>query len=277
MKKPLIALLALAGAVGAAPPAAHAQDALVPLPSVPDYTNGEGWATVAGLGFEHEPAYDGSDESGVELQPVGALQWRTGNHLFYMEGLELGWRGVILDDFLVQAGVNREEGRGPSDSEEGYLRGTMKRDAQMAGFLEVRYAMARDWRAWVGGRVQSGESELGLLGVLAAGYRFEKRTDGLGTEIFAYTTLADSDSLNRDFGVTAEEAKTSRLAATSLDSGYRSVGVNLIHRREFQEKAQIVLEAGYEKYGSDISDSPIARQDYEVEIGVSVVYKVGGK
>lgn len=66
---------------------ASAQDgrtALVPLPSVDDFTKGEnGRGFGLGLGIEYESAYEGSDEFGFEASPAGAAQWRSGNDIFY--------------------------------------------------------------------------------------------------------------------------------------------------------------------------------------------------
>jgi MipA family protein len=32
------------------------------------------------------------------------------------------------------------------------------------------------------------------------------------------------------------------------------------------------MEGGFELYSSEIQDSPIAREDYEAEVGLSVIY-----
>ncbi|WP_229159262.1 type 1 periplasmic-binding domain-containing protein [Fluctibacter halophilus] len=79
---------------------ASAQDktALVPLPSLDDFTKGkDGWAFGLGLGVEYETAYEGSDEFGLELQPAGAVQWRKGDNIFYFAGEAFGWRGLRND------------------------------------------------------------------------------------------------------------------------------------------------------------------------------------
>ena len=47
--------------------------ALVPLPSVDDFTKGnDGFSFGLGLGVEYETAYEGSDEFGFEASPAGA-------------------------------------------------------------------------------------------------------------------------------------------------------------------------------------------------------------
>lgn len=246
--------------------------ALVPLPSVFDFTRGEGWGIALGAGVEYEAAYDGSDEYEVELDPAGAIQWRTGNHLVFWEGMELGWRGRLANVWLVQAGARYEDGLEPDDSEDGALDGLEERDSHVVGFLETRRSLGGDWRNWIGGRVMGGESGFGWLGVLAAGHRFGDQLDGSGTEVFAFSTFGTDDFINKDFGISAEGAEASGLAETELDGGYRSTGINLIHRRYITDHIHLIAAAEAELYSSDIGDSPIARDDYEAGLELSVVW-----
>jgi len=86
--------------------AQDANTALVPLPSIDDFTRGEdGWGFGLGLGVEYESAYEGSDEFGFEAQPAGAVQWRRGDDIFYFAGEALGWRGLRSDTWLFEATV----------------------------------------------------------------------------------------------------------------------------------------------------------------------------
>lgn len=275
-RTPIVLALAVAAALVAPGPAA-AQDRsdelpLVPLPSVLDFTRGGGWGFALGVGVEYESAYDGSDEMELELEPAGAVHWRRGRHLLFWEGNELGWRGRLGDRWLVQLGARDEGGREADDSEEGRLDGLQDTDDVIAGVLEVRRSLGRDWRAWIAGRLMAAGSDFGTLGVLAAGYRLGDRLDGTGTELFAFTTFGDSDFVNRDFGVTPEESISSGLPATELDGGYRSFGLTAVHRSELWKRVMLTATAGYERYSSEIQDSPIARRASEYEVGISLVY-----
>lgn len=247
--------------------------ALVPLPSVLDFSRGDGWGVALGVGVEYETAYDGSDEYEFEIDPAGAIQWRTGNHLFFWEGMELGWRGRIADVWLVQAGARYEDGLEPDDSEDGNLDGFEERDSHLVGFLEVRRAFGQDWKDWIGARAMGGETDFGWLGVLAAGHRFGDRLDGTGTEMFIFSTFGTDDFITKDFGVTAADSFASGLPETELDGGYRSTGITLIDRRSLTRNIHLIAEAGAELYSSDIQDSPVARKDYETEVGLSIVYQ----
>ena len=245
--------------------------ALVPLPSVDDFTRGEdGWGFGLGLGVEYESAYEGSDEFGFEVEPAGAVQWRRGNDVFYWAGQALGWRGLRADTWLLEAVVAFDEGREEGDSDDGRLDGLGDADEETELVLQARRALGADWRYWLVGRVVTGGS--GNLGLFGAGYRFGDRVDGTGSEINLVGVFHDSDRANRDFGITAVQSAASGLDETRLGSGFRSFGVNYNYRHHIGENWQVFGEALYERFGSDVQDSPIARSNYEAEVSVGLVY-----
>lgn len=253
---------------------ALAQDrktALVPLPSVDDFTQGnDGWAFGLGLSIEYESAYEGSDEYGAEVDPAGAVQWRKGNNIFFWAGEALGWRGLRSDTWLLEAAVGFEEGREESDSDDGRLDGLGDGDESAELVLQVRRAFDADWRYWLDGRVITGDN--GSLGLFGVGRRFGDQIDGTGHEIAIAVVFHDSDFANKDFGIDAEQSAASGLNETDLSGGFRSVGFNYNYRHSFNENWQIFGEAVYERYSSDIEDSPIARNNYEAEVGVGFIY-----
>lgn len=268
----VIAALALAGPARADESAGKA---LVPLPSVLDFTDGDGFGVALGVGVEYEGAYDGSDETELEVEPAGAVHYRRGDHLFFWEGMELGWRGRLADVWLVQAGLRNEGGLEPDDSDDGRLNGIQPRDSHVVGFLEVRRSLGTEWRNWVAARLMGGPSDFGVLGVIAAGHRFGQQVDGTGTEIYGFMTFGTADFINKDFGVTAADAAGSGLRQTTLGGGYRSTGVQLVHRRYLTRNLHAIAQAGVELYSSDIGDSPIARKDHEFEVSLALVWQFG--
>jgi outer membrane scaffolding protein for murein synthesis (MipA/OmpV family) len=273
MKKTTILLLA-AFANAFLLQAAQAQDqgtALVPLPSVDDFTKGnDGWAFGLGLGVEYESAYEGSDEFGFEVQPAGAAQWRRGDDIFYFAGEALGWRGLRSDKWLLEATIAFDEGRAESDSDDGRLNGLGDTEEGTDVVLQVRRSLAADWRYWLDGRVVTGDS--GNLGLLAVGRRFGEQDDGTGSELAVVVVYHDSDRANRDFGIDAAQALASGLPQTTLNGGFRSVGFNYNYRTYINENWQVFGEVLYERYSGAVSDSPIARSDFEAEVGVGFIY-----
>lgn len=124
---------------------AQAQDgkaALVPLPSVDDFTRGnDGWGFGLGFGVEYESAYEGSDEFGFEVEPAGAVQWRRGNDVFFWAGEALGWRGLRAETWLFEAVVALDEGREEGDSDDGRLNGLGDGDEEVELVLQARRAL----------------------------------------------------------------------------------------------------------------------------------------
>ena len=255
---------------------ATAQDsktALVPLPSVEDFTRGnEGWAFGLGLGVEYESAYEGSDEFEFEVDPAGAVQWRNGDDIYYWAGEALGWRGLRSDTWLLDAAVafSFDGGREESDSDDGRLDGLGEVDESTELVLQARRAFDSNWRYWLDGRfITSDNGNLALFGI---GRRFGDQTDGTGSDLSFVLVYHDSDFANKDFGIDAEQSADSGLDETDLDGGIRSIGFNYTYRYYVNESWQVFGEALYERYSSDVQDSPIARSNYEAEVGVGLIY-----
>jgi MipA family protein len=260
--------------LGAFHQAAAAEDdkaVLVPLPSIDDFTRGEeGWGVGLGFGVEYESAYEGSDELGFEVEPAGAVQWLRGNDVFFWAGEAIGWRGLRADTWLFEAVVGVDEGREEGDSDDGRLNGLGDGDEEAALVLQVRRALDDDWRYWLISRVVTGGS--GNLGLFGMGYRFGDRTDGTGSEINVVGVVHDSEYANRGFGITAAQSATAGLNATTMSSGFRSLGVNYNYRHYITDNWQVFGEALYERYSSDVQASPIARSNYEAEVSVGFIY-----
>lgn len=273
MKK-LTALLAALLIQAVFLPSAFAQDgktALVPLPSVDDFSRGkDGWSLGLGFGVEYETAYEGSDEFGLEIEPAGGLQWRNGDNVFFFAGEALGWRGVQADTWLFEALVGFDEGRKESDSDDGHLFGLGEQKEGAELVLQARRAFDADWRYWLVGRVVTGGN--GNLGLFGVGRRFGDQLDGTGSELNVVVVVHDSEYANNGFGVNAAQAIASGLNETSLSGGLRSFGINYNFRHHVHDHWQIYGEALFEYFSSEVRESPIARSDYEAEIGVGFIY-----
>ncbi|CUS49300.1 MAG: Outer membrane protein V [Idiomarinaceae bacterium HL-53] len=273
MKKCKYVLLA-AFVNGVLSQAAIAQDygtALVPLASVDDFSKGEdGWSFALGLGVEYETAYEGSDEFGLEAEPAGGLQWRQGDDIYFFAGEAIGWRGLRNDHWLLEAVIGFDEGRKESDSDDGRLDGLGDQDEGAELVFQARRALDSDWRYWLVGRVVTGSD--GNLGLFGFGHRFGDKLDGSGSEMNLVAVFHDSDYANKGFGIDAGQALASGLPETNVSGGLRSIGLNYNYRYYLNDHWQIYGEGLFEYFSSEVRDSPIARGNYEAEIGVGFIY-----
>ena len=244
---------------------------LVPLPSVDDFTKGkDGWSFGLGFGVEYESAYEGSDEFGFEIQPAGAAQWRSGDDIFFWAGEALGWRGLRSDNWLLEAAVAFDEGREESDSDEGRLDGLGDQEEGNEIVLQARRALDVDWGNWLVGRIVSGDK--GNLGLFGVGHRFGNQNDGTGSDFSLVVVYHDSEYANSGFGINATQSAESGLNETLLSGGLRSFGIDYNYRYYINENWQVFGEAFYERFSSDIEESPIARSNYEAEVSVGFIY-----
>ncbi|RUO36913.1 MipA/OmpV family protein [Aliidiomarina shirensis] len=267
----LLVIMVLHGLLFQTAFAQEERKAMVPLPSVDDFTRGEdGWAVGLGLGIEYETAYEGSDEFGLEIDPAGAVQWRRGDNIFFWAGEAFGWRGLRNDTWLLEALVGFDEGREEGDSDKGYLDGLGDGDEGLELVLQGRRALDADWRYWLVGRVVTGEN--GNLGLFGVGRRFGQQNDGSGSEVNLVAVFHDSEYANNGFGITAQQAAASGLPETRISSGLRSVGVDYSYRKHINRNWQIFGEVLFEYYSSDVRSSPIARSNYETEVGIGFIY-----
>ena len=250
---------------------------LIPLPSVTGYALGDGWAGAFGLKVESSPVYHGSEENIVEVKLEGAVQWRRGAHSIFLEGsdidgLELGWRGLVQLDWFMQAGAKHETVLPSGDTTTAGIKDFPHRGSHIFGFLESKYSLGADWRSWVSGRISVGPASFGYRGLIEVGHRFGHKLDGSGIEISFYSSFADDVNLNNYFGITASDTVASGIEQTDLDGGYRSTGLNLIYRKTIIDNIQMTLDAGVEIYSHNIKESALVSDSPEASIATSVLW-----
>ncbi len=111
------------------------------------------------------------------------------------------------------------------------------------------------------------------MALFGVGRRFGEQTEGTGSEVNFVFVLHDSDYANKGFGIDAMQSASSGLEETNLSGGLRSVGIDYNYRKNINSDWQIYGEALFEYFSSEVRDSPIARSDFEAEVGVGFIYK----
>jgi outer membrane protein len=250
---------------------------LVPLPSVIDYTHGNGWS--GGVGFKAESAavFHGSNHYEIYIKPEGAVQWRNGDNIFFWEGFdlnyaELGWRGLVKEKWLLEAGARHEIVIPSSRSEKAGIDQLPHRGSHILGFFETKYSIGNGWRNWVSGRFMGGSNKYGWQAKVEAGHSFSRGLDNNKVEVILFSTFGNKDNLNNYFGVSEFDSTVSGLQSINLEGGYRSSGLNIIYRESMSKNIQITAKAGIELYNSEIEKSDLVGDASETSAEVSVVW-----
>ena len=251
---------------------------LTPLPSVIDYTEGNGWSSGIGLKAESAPKFHGSDYYELSIKLEGAVQWRNDNHIFYWEGFdlnytELGWRGLVKDKWLMEAGLRHEIVIPSARSESSGLDQLPHRGSHVLWFVDTKYAISDGWKNWASGRFTGGSNLYGWQSRIEAGHSFGSGLGNNGLALILFSTFGNENNLNNYFGVSDTDATESGLQAITLDGGYRSSGLNIIYRRDMGENMQITAEAGAEVYSDEIEKSELVTDASKTTVEVSVIWK----
>ncbi|MEP1448012.1 MAG: MipA/OmpV family protein [Paraglaciecola sp.] len=249
-----------------------------PLASVTDHTKGDGFAQSIGINLEYSPVFDGSDEYGIEFQVAGAIQFRKGNHLFFLEGfnidgLELGWRSMVTNNYFLQLGIRHETVLPKMDLTDGKIVGIPHRGSTVFGFAEGTYFFDKNELFWMTGRFSAGPSDFGYRAKVSVGHSFIRSYNGLGLDLVAYSTFGDKEQFDRYFGISADESLSSGLAQSDLDGGYRSSGLEVFYRQNIFTSIQILARVGVELYSDEIEESALVSDNSELTSGFAVMWR----
>ena len=251
--------------------------ALVSLPHVIDYTEGDGWAGAIGFKVEYLTAFHGSDHYLFEVKPEVSIQWRSGNHILFWEGFDLnhtklGWRGLAKDKWLVEAGVQHDIVI-PSGRSESVNLELPHRGSEISVFFDSKYSLGSDWRNWISGRFSVGSNSYDWQAKVSAGHVFFQGKGNAGAEIIAFSTFGSKDNINTFFGVPELDSDVSGLQQVDLDGGYRSSGFNIVYLSNIAQNLQITAKTGIEFYSSEVKKSDLVRDGSETSADLSVLWK----
>lgn len=249
----------------------------ISLASITDHTKEDGFVQVFGINLDYKPAFRGSDKYGVEIQGGGAIQYKNGKHLFFLEGFdidgaELGWRSMVTNNWLLQAGLRHETVLPSSDLKQAKIEGMPHRGSTVFGFVEANYLFGKNERYWLSGRLSAGPSDFGYRAKFSVGHRLGRSADS-SLDLLAYSTFGDKEQFDRYFGISAQESISSGLNQTDLGSGYRSSGVEFLYRQNLLSNIQILAKVGVEVYSSEIEKSALVSGNAEITSELSIVWR----
>lgn len=232
-----------------------------------------GWRFGLGAGVESEPEYHGAEDNETEFD-------------IYLEGAYRGERwdftSSISDNYLtyqiasnwfLQGWINFEEGREESDFDALEGLGDIDDSVEWGGAV-AWLPIDRLTLALAAQTYTSGDPDKGTVGFFAANYRAFSN-EKWAVDLAADVSYGDSDHLQTEFGITDEQAENSVYDSYDISGGLKSYGIAVRAAYKFSDHFYLTGALGYEKYDSEIADSPLlkAGSDSEVEAEVVIIYK----
>ena len=251
---------------------------MIPIASISDYAQADGWSGIYGVKIESLPVYAGAGENTLEIKPEVAIQWRQGKQSVFLEGsdingVELGWRRLFKTHWLLQFGLRHETVLPSGDTQAADINDFPHRGSHILAFYENHYALGRDWKNWLASRVEMGPDSFGYRAKVSVGHGLVQREDGNSIDLILFSTFSDQKNLNNYFGITAEDATASGLAQNDLKGGYRSSGFNFIYRTDFDNDMKVKLQAGIEAYSDEVKKSDLVADDIETRVALSFLWR----
>jgi outer membrane scaffolding protein for murein synthesis (MipA/OmpV family) len=248
------------------------------LPSVDSYADDDndtlGWSYELLVGVEHEPTYVGSDsyqtEAGGDFE---ARYQTTRGHQYYLGLGGLGGVFSMGNNWALMTELEFEEGRDNGE------------DPILSGFAEVRdtvegqVALIKTMGEFrMAGVIQVDALNRGKGVVYFLALDYEK---DLSPRLSMTTTVdisfANAEHMNTEVGITPQAAIVSGLDIYHASSGYKSTTLATNFVYGVNKKWQLITEIGAEFYGSNITDSPLVRDEgsdvnYNAGLGLSYIF-----
>jgi len=233
----------------------------------------EGWTLLAGAELGYEASFHGSKDYEFGVMPSVDVAYQTGDWRFYSQLTDWGTQYRFSDNLIVAAALSFEPGRAEDDHEA--LKGLGDTDDSIELYLDATYFLT-DQLSITGRFLKDvGGAKKGHVGFAALNYRLIDNNKWI-VDLTADASIADSTHMNAEFGINSTQANNSIYSEYNVGSGLKSYGLSLNSAYKVNDQLALTFGAGFEKYSSAISDSPLIAVNgsgHELEVEAGFTYK----
>jgi len=229
------------------------------------YGQGEDWSIRIGALGIYKPAYEGSDDYELRGFPLIDITWRDTYFLNAQRGL--GAYVWNRNDLKLGLAINYTFGRDEDDSSD--LKGLGDIDGGATANVLFKWAI-EDFALDARYEEQITGQDTGFQVHLGLGYdlRIAEKTN-LKPSI--KTTYASSDYMEEYFSVSPSQSARSGILVYDADSGFKSLGFQIMVIYRLDQHWGIHASAGYDRLIGEAADSPVVKDEnqYRVSMGLS--------
>jgi len=273
LKTTAFASLALLATTAMAENTAEFKDLPLQVISTNAFGTDEGWTIMAGAEVGYEAAFHGSDDYSVEAMPGVNVAYQTGDWRFYSLLTDWGVQYKLSDNLIVATALSMEPGRAEDDHVA--LKGLGDTDDSIELYIDATYFLTDELSLTGRFLKDVGGAKKGHVGFAALNYRLVDSNKWI-VDLTADVSIADSTHMNAEFGINPTQASNSIYSEYKLSSGLKSYGLSINSAYKVNDQLALTLGAGFEKYSSNISDSPLITMSgagHELEVEAGFTYK----
>jgi len=231
------------------------------------------WWAEAGLGFEIEPDYVGSDDYLVEPEVELGLFYKPGDKFrLTLTPMTLGlvWKPNTRN--LLQLVIEDEEGRESGETTD--LRALPDGNDTIEAELTYARRLGESSFAFATYQPEIQDRDKGQVYFIGAGNVWDFKSPWQLT-VIGDISLGDAEHMQTEFGVSENDSGLLGVPSYSPSGGLKSSTVNLIGERLIGKRWRFVIDGSVEYYFSEAADSPLLDElgaTTTAEVEVSVVY-----
>ncbi len=228
---------------------------------------GEGLSVSIGALGIYKPAYGGSDDYELKGFPLIDIKFRDRFFLSVPKGL--GAYVLNRDDFKLGLSIGYTFGRDEDNSSD--LRGLGDIDNGATANVLFKWtigdvALDARYEQQITGHDTGFQVHLGLGYDLRIGEKTILKPS-------IKTTYASSDYMEEYFGISPSQSTRSGIGVYDADSGFKSVGFQMIAIYRLDKHWGIQASAGYDRLVGEAADSPVVKDENQYPVGIGLSYK----
>jgi outer membrane scaffolding protein for murein synthesis (MipA/OmpV family) len=228
---------------------------------------GEGWSVRVGALGVYTPAYEGSDDYELKGAPLMDIRW---DDKFFFN-VQNGLGGYIWnrDDCRLGMSIGYTLGRDEDDSCDlrglGDIDGGATANVLFEWVIENTVLQAH-YEQQITGQDTGFQIHLGL------GYDL-RVTEKTTVKPSIKATYANTDYMEEYFGISPDQSKRSSIPVYDADSGFKSLGAQIMAIYKLDRRWDIQMMAGYDRLVGEAADSPVVKDTNQYRLAVGVSYE----
>lgn len=225
----------------------------------PYFSNADNWKFEVASGVRWVPKYEGSDDTEAQWLLFANASFNEGR--FWVGTGGIGVEPIQLERLKIRLGIGYEWGREESDDRKN-LRGMGDVDDSFTGKVGISYAL--DMIRFGADLSSAFNGDYGTTVTLYAASRVPV-TEKLSLNWRLFSQWANDEHMENNFGVSRVQSARSGKRVYDAEAGFKKAGIEMGLDYRISEHVGIGAGVGISRLLGDAEDSPICRDENQID------------